>query len=53
MQGVLIFGLGGLVLVGAFVVMIGRRREYQATGAPEDVLTDEEFRRIEYGDDAP
>jgi len=51
MQGFLIFGIIGLVLVGAFVVLIGRRRDYESSGTPEDVLTDEEYRKIEFGDD--
>ena len=49
-QGILIFAIGGLVLIAAFAVILGRRREYEATGDPADRLTDEEFRRIEFGD---
>lgn len=47
----LLFALGGLVLVGVFVVIIGRRREYSADEAPEDQLSDADFRRIEFGDE--
>ncbi len=50
-QGLIIFALGGVLLVGAYFVILGRRRQYEETGSPEDVLTDEEFRKIEYGDD--
>ena len=51
MRGVLVFGLAALVLVAAFVVVVGRRRDYEAQGSDADVLTDEEFRRIEFGDE--
>ena len=50
-QGVLIFALAGLVLVVAYLAIVRRRRAFEATEAPEDRLTDEEFRRIEFGDD--
>ncbi|MFM7062449.1 MAG: hypothetical protein ACKO04_02990 [Actinomycetes bacterium] len=50
-QGILIFAIGGVLLVGAYLVILQRRKDYQETGNPEDVLTDEEFRKIEYGDD--
>jgi len=50
-QGLIIFALGGVLLVGAYFVILGRRRQYEETGSPEDILTDEEFRKIEYGDD--
>lgn len=50
-QGILIFALVGIVLIGAFAAVLGRRRAYQESAGPEDRLTDEEFRRIEYGDD--
>lgn len=49
-QGLLIFALTGIVLVGVFVVILGRRRTYEEQD-PADVLSDEEFRRIEFGDD--
>lgn len=51
MTGFLIFGIAGLVLVAAFAVVLGRRRDYESTGGDADVLTDEEFRRIEFGDE--
>lgn len=50
-QGLLIFALAAVVLVGAYFAIVKRRREYEATEAPEDRLSDEEFRRIEFGDD--
>lgn len=50
-QGIVIFAVGGLVLIAAFAVLVGRRRQYEASGSPEDRLTDEEFRRIEFGDE--
>ena len=50
-QGILIFAIAGVVLVVAFLAIINKRRAYEATEAPEDQLSDEEFRRIEFGDD--
>ncbi|MFM7510120.1 MAG: hypothetical protein ACKO5A_11320 [Actinomycetota bacterium] len=50
-QGIAIFAIGGLVLIAAFAVLMGRRRQYEESGSPEDRLTDEEFRRIEFGDE--
>jgi hypothetical protein len=50
-QGLLIFAIAGVVLIGAFFVLIGRRHQYEESGSPEDVLTDEEVRRIEFGDE--
>lgn len=50
-MGFLIFGLAGLVLVVAFVALLGKRRDYTADESPEDQLTDEQFRRIEFGDE--
>jgi hypothetical protein len=50
-QGLLIFAIAGLVLIGAYFAIVSRRRAYEATEAPEDQLSDEEFRRIEFGDD--
>ena len=49
--GILIFGIAGLVLIGAYMAMMNRRREYEATEPEEDRLTDEQFRRIEFGDE--
>jgi hypothetical protein len=50
-QGILIFALVGIVLIGVFAAVMGKRRAYEETAPPEDRLTDEEFRRIEFGDD--
>lgn len=50
-QGILIFAIAAVVLVVAYLSIVNRRREYEATGNPEDELTDEQFRRIEFGDD--
>ncbi|MFZ4431878.1 MAG: hypothetical protein ACOYOQ_01645 [Microthrixaceae bacterium] len=50
-QGILIFAIGGVLLIAAFAVLVGRRRSYEETGSPEDRLTDAEFRRIEFGDE--
>ncbi len=50
-MGFLIFGLAGLVLVVAFVAVLGNRRRAEEDEAPEDRLSDEEFRRIEFGDE--
>jgi hypothetical protein len=50
--GIVIFFVAAILLVGAFVVLSGRRREYEDSGAPGDRgMTDEEFRRIEFGDE--
>ena len=50
-QGILIFGILAIVLVLAVVVLIGKRRTYEDTGSPADELTDEQFRKFEFGDD--
>ncbi len=50
-QGILIFALVGIVLIGVFAAVLGKRRAYEDSVPPEDRLTDEEFRRIEFGDD--
>jgi hypothetical protein len=50
-QGMLIFGIAGIVLIYAALAATNKRREYESTVAPEDRLTDEQFRKIEYGDD--
>ena len=50
-QGILIFGIFAVVLVVAVVVLVGKRRTYEDTGSPADQLTDEQFRKIEFGDD--
>ena len=50
-QGLLIFAIGGVLLVVAYLVILDRRKQYQETVPPEELLTDEEFRKFEYGDD--
>ena len=50
-QGLLIFFIAAVLVAVAFFVIIGRRRTYEDTGNPADDLTDEEFRRIEFGDE--
>jgi hypothetical protein len=50
-QGIAIFAVFGLVLVVAYVALIGRRKDYEANESEEDQLSDEEFRRIEFGDE--
>ena len=40
---------GGSRGIGA--AMRGQRKDYEHTGNPDDELTDEQFRRIEFGDD--
>lgn len=49
--GLAIFAILAVVVVGAFVATTARRRAYDETLAPEDQLTDEQFRQIEFGDD--
>ncbi len=49
--GIVIFFVAAIVLVIAFMALIGRRRSYEDSGDPRDELTDEEFRRIEFGDE--
>ena len=49
--GIVIFFVAAVLVAVAYFVTVGRRREYEATGSPQDELTDEEFRRIEFGDD--
>ena len=50
-QGILVFAIFGLVLIAAFVAITGRRRAETAEEPEEDRLSDEEFRRIEFGDE--
>ncbi len=50
-QGLLIFGIAGVVVIIAYVAMVANRRREVEDLPPEDRLTDEQFRRIEYGDD--
>ena len=49
-QGILIFGIAGVVVIIAYVAMVSNRRREQDDLPPEDRLSDEEFRRVEYGD---
>jgi hypothetical protein len=50
-QGILIFAIGGLVLIAAFFALMNKRRAYEADESEEDRLSDEDFRRIEFGDE--
>lgn len=50
-QGILIFGIAGVVVIIAYVAMISTRRREQEALPPEDRLSDEQFRRVEYGED--
>ena len=50
-QGLIIFFIAAVLVVVAFLTIHGRRHADEATEAPEDRLTDEEFRRIEFGDE--
>jgi hypothetical protein len=49
--GIVLFAVAAVLVVVAYVAMRGRARAYDATGSPEDELTDEQFRRVEFGDD--
>ena len=51
--GIGIFAVVAVVVVVAWLTMSAKRRNYESNLAPEDQLTDEQFRRIEYGDDEP
>ena len=50
-QGILIFAIVAVVVVVAAIGVYGRRRAEQESLAPEDRLSDEQFRKIEFGDD--
>ena len=50
-QGILIFAIAGVVLVGVFAVLMNKRRDYEADEPEADRLSDEDFRRIEFGDE--
>ena len=50
-QGILLFGIGGVVVIAAYIAMISRRRARRESLPQEDRLTDEQFRKVEYGDD--
>ena len=45
------FLLASVLLVVAYFATTAKRREYEADEAPEDRLSDEDFRRIEFGDE--
>jgi hypothetical protein len=46
-----VFAVAALLAVVGYLAIRGRVQQDAAAGSPEDVLTDEEFRRIEFGDD--
>jgi hypothetical protein len=49
--GIGIFAVVAVVVVVAWLMTSAKRRNHESNLAPEDQLTDEQFRRIEYGDD--
>ena len=49
--GIGLFALAAVLAVVAWAAIRGQRRDYESTGTPEDELTDEQFRRIEFGDE--
>lgn len=49
--GIGIFAVVAIVVVVAWLATVSKRRNYESNLAPEDRLTDEQFRRVEYGDD--
>ena len=49
--GIGIFALFGLILIGVWFSLRDKLRHYKDTGNPDDELTDEQFRRIEFGDE--
>jgi len=51
MQGLLIFAVFAVILVGAFFVLLGRRRDYDANETEADKHSDADFRRIEFGEE--
>lgn len=50
-QGLLLFGVVAVLIVVVFFVVVRRRHEYEEADPENPGLSDEEFRRIEYGDD--
>lgn len=50
-QGILIFGIAAVVLIIAGLAVFSQRRAREESLAPEDRLTDEQFRSVEFGDD--
>lgn len=53
MDGALIFALAGVLLIVVFAVIVMNRLKADRDEAPEDQLSDEQFRKIEFGDDGP
>ncbi len=49
--GILIFAIAAVLVVVAYFAMTAKRRAYEADEAPEDRLSDADFRRIEFGDE--
>ena len=49
--GIVIFAIAAVLVVVVFLSMANKRREATENEAPEDRLSDEEFRRIEFGDE--
>lgn len=49
--GIGIFAVAAVVVVVAWLMTTAKRRNYESNLAPEDQLTDEQFRKIEYGDE--
>lgn len=49
--GILLFALAAVLAVIAFFAMRSRRERYEEDIPERDRLTDEEFRRIEFGDE--
>lgn len=51
--GIGLFAIAAVLVIVAFMAMRGQRKGYERTGNPNDELSDEQFRRIEFGDDEP
>ena len=49
--GIGLFALAAVLAVVAWAAIRGQRRDHESTGNPEDELTDEQYRRIEFGDE--
>ncbi|MFV0315846.1 MAG: hypothetical protein ACK5O2_02650 [Microthrixaceae bacterium] len=50
-QGILIFGIAGVIVAIAYVAMVSNRHRERESLPPEDRLTDEQFRKVEFGED--
>ncbi len=50
-QGIFIFGIAAIVVVIAYIAMMMSRRREESDLPEEDRLSEEDFHRIEYGDD--